>query len=65
MSARAPSISPRFSDPVTEDLKVYERTKNPEALRALVMSLARDRKPALCINNRHARLTSVHFKTSA
>ena len=27
-------------DPVTEDLKVYERTKTPEALRALVMSLA-------------------------
>jgi hypothetical protein len=27
-------------DPVAEDLKVYERTKNPEALRTLVMSLA-------------------------
>lgn len=27
-------------DPVAEDLKVYERTKNPEALRALVISLA-------------------------
>lgn len=27
-------------DPVAEDLKVYERTRNPEALRALVMSLA-------------------------
>lgn len=27
-------------DPVAEDLKVYEQTKNPEALRALVMSLA-------------------------
>jgi hypothetical protein len=27
-------------DPVAEDLKVYERTRNPEALRALVVSLS-------------------------
>jgi hypothetical protein len=28
------------ADPVAEDLKVYEKTQHPEALRALVMSLA-------------------------